>query len=71
MVPLVHAAERAGNLPWAFVEMADGLYQRTMRLIQRVMQVAFPATVVLLGCLVALVVLSFFLPLVQLVTELA
>jgi type II secretory pathway component PulF len=71
MLPLVHAAERAGNLPWALVEMAESLYQRTMRLIQRVMQVVFPATVVLLGCLVAIVVVSFFLPLVQLISELA
>src|SRR5262245_6477673 len=71
MLTLVHAAERAGNLPWALVEMAESLYQRTMRLIQRVMQVVFPATVVLLGCLVAIVVVSFFLPLVQLISELA
>jgi type II secretory pathway component PulF len=71
MLPLVHAAERAGNLPWALVEMADSLYLRTVRLIQRIMQVVFPTIVVLLGCLVALVVISFFLPIVKLITELA
>jgi type II secretory pathway component PulF len=71
MLPLVHAAERAGNLPWALIEMADSLYQHTMRHIQRIMQVVFPITVVLLGLLVALVVISMFLPLVNLISELA
>ena len=31
MVPLVKAAERAGNLPWAMAELAEHLAQRTAR----------------------------------------
>ncbi len=71
MVPLVHAAQRAGNLPWALAELADTIYQRTVRAIQRVMQVLFPLTVICLGLVVGFFVIALFLPLIKLITELS
>jgi type II secretory pathway component PulF len=71
MLPLLRTAERAGNLPWALMEMADSLYQHTMRLIKSIMQVVFPVIVVALGVLVGLVVVSLFIPVVKLITELS
>jgi type IV pilus assembly protein PilC len=71
MAPLVSSAERAGNLPWALRELADSMYQRTMRSLQRIMQVVFPASILALGMLVALVVTSIFVPLIQLISELS
>lgn len=71
MIPLVHAAERAGNLPWALAELADTLYNRTLRVIQRIMQALFPLSVVAVGLLVGYVVVALFIPLVKLVTELS
>ncbi len=71
MLPLVHAAERAGNLPWALGEMAESLYHRTFRVIQRIVQFIFPLIVILLGVLVGLIVIALFMPLVKLITELS
>jgi type II secretory pathway component PulF len=71
MLPLVRTAERAGNLPWALGEMADAMYDRTMRNLQRVVQAFFPLVVILFGALVAFIVVSMFLPLVKLITELS
>jgi type IV pilus assembly protein PilC len=71
MAPLVHAAQRAGNLPWALAELADTIYQRTVRAIQRVMQVIFPLTVICLGLVVGFFVIALFMPLIKLITELS
>jgi protein transport protein HofC len=71
MLPLVHAAERAGNLPWALTEMAELLYNRTMRLTRRLMEFVFPAVVVALGVLVAVVVVALFAPVVSITSQLA
>lgn len=71
MLPLVRTAERAGNLPWALGEMADALYDRTMRNLQRVVQAVFPFVVILFGAVVGFIVVSMFLPLVKLITELS
>jgi type II secretory pathway component PulF len=71
MVPLVQTAQRAGNLPWALGEMADVLYDRTMRNVQRIVQAVFPFVVILFGGVVGFIVVSMFLPLVKLITELS
>jgi type II secretory pathway component PulF len=71
MLPLVRAAVRAGNLPWALAEMADTLYGRTMRNLQRIVQAVFPLVVILFGGLIGFIVISMFLPLIKLITELS
>jgi type II secretory pathway component PulF len=71
MVPLLHAAERAGNLPWILAELADSLFKRTARTLHRVMQFVFPTTVVAVGAVVGIVVFSLFIPLIQLISELS
>jgi type II secretory pathway component PulF len=71
MLPLVRAAVRAGNLPWALAEMADALYHRMMRNMQRIVQAVFPFVVILFGGVVAFIVIAMFLPLVKLITELS
>ena len=70
MFPLVQAAERAGNLCWALEELAEHLARRTARRVRRLSLVLFPFPIVVLGLLVAFVVYSFFLPLVQLMEAL-
>jgi type II secretory pathway component PulF len=71
MAPFVHAAQRAGNLPWALGELGDTIYNRTIRAIQRVMHVLFPLTVICLGLIVGFFVIAFFMPLIKLITELS
>jgi type IV pilus assembly protein PilC len=71
MLPLVRTAGRAGNLPWALGEMADALYDRTMRNLQRIVQAVFPLVVILVGVVVGFIVVAMFLPLVKLITELS
>ncbi len=71
MAPLVHAAQRAGNLSWALGELADAIYNRTVRTIRRLMQVFFPVTVICLGVVVGFFVIALFMPLIKLITELS
>jgi type IV pilus assembly protein PilC len=71
LAPLVQAAERARNLPWALAELADYLSGRAARLLQRISQVVFPTSVVAIGALVGVMVGAMFLPLVALLTELS
>jgi type IV pilus assembly protein PilC len=71
MVPLIRAAERSRNLGWALGELGDSLSGRAARLLRRSSLALFPAAVVAVGVLVALMVLGMFLPLVKLISELA
>jgi type II secretory pathway component PulF len=71
LAPLVQAAERARNLPWALAELADYLSGRAARFLQRISQVVFPTSVVAIGALVGVMVGAMFLPLVALLTELS
>jgi len=70
MVPLVHAAERARNLPWALEEAGDSLVRGATRLVQRVSAVLGPLAVAMMGVFVALIALVVFIPLVTILTEL-
>jgi type IV pilus assembly protein PilC len=67
MVPLLHTAERAGNLPWALAEIADVLGQRAVRRVQRFSLVFFPVPIVGVGVIVGVVVIGFFQPLITLI----
>ena len=71
MLPLLHTAERTGNLPWALRELAESIHTHTMRLVQRTVQAVFPCVVVLFGIVVGVVVVALFVPLVALITNLA
>lgn len=71
MVPLVHAAERAHNLPWALVELGDMLTNRTVRAMRRLSQVLSSLFVVALGALVGFIVIGIFMPLIEIITRLA
>jgi type II secretory pathway component PulF len=71
MVPLVKAAERAGNLPWALTELGGVLAQRLARRVHRLGLILSPVPVVGAGVLVGLIALGFFMPLIKLIDGLA
>lgn len=71
MVPLLEAAGRARNVPWALTEMGEHLAARAVRLLQRFSLALSPATVAVLGLVVGLLVVAMFVPLVAVITELA
>lgn len=66
-VPLLHAAEHAGNLPWALRSIAQRDVGRDRFRWRARLGVLFPVGVVLLGLLVAWIVIGLFLPLVKLI----
>jgi type II secretory pathway component PulF len=68
---ILTAAARAGNLPWAMREVAEGNRRRFAYRTQALLQVFFPAVVVALGIVVLLVAVSVFLPLIGLIQGLA
>jgi len=70
MAPLVRAAERARNLPWALTELGEALAARAARRARQLSLAVFPAAVVAVGVLVGLMVAGMFLPLVKLISEL-
>jgi type II secretory pathway component PulF len=65
------AAERAGNLPWALEEMADSAIRRQAYRLQLLVQILYPAAIILLGTLVAFVVIGLFAPLLSLIQGLS
>lgn len=69
MLPLVQAAQRADNLPWALAELGDNLNRRLVRQVQRLTMIAFPLLVVAAGVIVGLFVLGYFLPLIELISK--
>jgi type II secretory pathway component PulF len=71
MAPLVRAATRARTLPWALAELGDHLGGRAFRLVRRLSLVIGPVLVVAIGVVVGFVVLSMFMPLIQLLTGLS
>jgi type II secretory pathway component PulF len=71
MAPLVHAAERAHNLPWALTELGDVLGRRLVRNTQRLIMILFPLTVLAVAVLVAFVAYAMFVPLLQLMEGVA
>ncbi|MEM6331022.1 MAG: type II secretion system F family protein [Planctomycetota bacterium] len=69
--PLLHAAERAGNLPWALYGLADQANSRSATRWQLALHTAFPAVIIALGLVVGWVVIGLFVPLVTLISRLA
>jgi type IV pilus assembly protein PilC len=64
---VLEAAQRTGHLHWAMREMADSSRRRHVYRAQLWMQVLFPAAVVLVGCVIGFLVISYFLPLIRLI----
>ncbi len=71
MAPLVRAAERARNLPWALTELGNNLASRAVWLRRRLSLFLFSTSVVLVGLLVGFMVVGMFMPLVKLISEIA
>jgi type IV pilus assembly protein PilC len=71
LVPLVQAAERAQNLPWALAELGETLGDRTVRGLRRLSQFLSPLCVSAIGLLVGVIVLGMFMPMIALITSLA
>lgn len=71
MAPLVRAAERAQNLPWALAELGDLLATRAVRLTRQVSLALFPTAVFLIGIVIGVFVIGMFIPLIHLISELA
>ena len=67
---VLSAAERVGNLPWAMHELADANERRAIYRIETVMAIGMPIVILLLGCMVAVIVIGWFMPLVALITNL-
>ena len=68
---VLSAAERAGNLPWAAREMADALERRSTHRIRVLGLFLQPITLSMLGGLVLFAALSYFLPLIAVLSRLA
>lgn len=70
MAPLVQAAERLRNLPWALAQLGEQRIARTVQAIRRLSMLASPATVFGVGLLVGFTVLAMFIPLLDLMESL-
>lgn len=70
MVPLVQAAERLGNLPWALGELSTSLANGMIRRLRRLSILIFPLVLIAVGSLVAFLALGMFLPLIDLMARL-
>jgi type II secretory pathway component PulF len=67
---LLESARRAGNLPWALRELADGSARRLGYRLQAIGQIALTLLLLTLGAFVGLVAVAYFLPLVRLIESL-
>ena len=68
---VLQAAQRVGNLPWAMQEMADSARRRFFYKLQAIVQAVFPAVLICFGVAVMFIVVSLFLPLVELIKRMA
>jgi general secretion pathway protein F len=68
---LLDSARRAGNLPWALKELADGSARRLEYRLQVIGQIFFTLTLLALGVLVGFLAIAYFSPLVMLIQRLA
>jgi type IV pilus assembly protein PilC len=71
MAPLVQTAERVGNLDWVLAELGENLANRTVRILRRLTMVLSPLVVFVIGLMIGFIVISMFVPLVNLLTGLS
>ncbi len=70
MVPLVQAAIKLQNLPWALEELGELQARRTAAAVERFCMGVFPICIMLVAVVVAFMAISVFLPLVALLETL-
>ncbi len=70
-VEVLGSAASVGNLAWALRELAESCERRLAFRIQAAIQTLFPLAVVLVGLVIGLFAVAYFLPLVNLIGELA
>jgi type IV pilus assembly protein PilC len=70
-VALLKTAERAGNLPWTFRQIAMRREKRAVYRLASALQVFYPVVILLLGSFIGFFVISLFIPLVKLIEGLA
>ncbi len=68
---VLHSAAAVGNLAWALSELADTIERRLATRAHAIVQTLFPLAVAALGALVFTLAVAYFMPLVQLITELS
>ncbi len=68
---VIRSAGAVGNLSWALSELADTIERRLAARANVLVQTFFPLAVVMLGVVVFFVAVGYFIPLVQLITELS
>jgi type II secretory pathway component PulF len=68
---VIRSAGAVGNLSWALTELADTIERRLAARAHTLVQTIFPLAVVMLGVVVFILAIAYFIPLVQLITELA
>lgn len=65
------AAERASNLPWALDMLASAIEQRQVFRIRSATEVLQPLMLIPIGLLIAVICISFYMPLVKLLHDLS
>ena len=68
---VLSAAQRTGNLDWALEEMADSALRRQAYRVQVLIAIVFPFVLLAIGFVVAVIVISLFLPLIALIQGLS
>lgn len=68
---LLKTAEKAGNLPWTFRQIAARREKRAVYRLASALQVIYPIVILLLGSFIGFFVISLFIPLVKLIEGLA
>lgn len=71
MAPLVQAAERMQNLPWALTELGQHLFNQVMRRARRVSLVAFLVALGGVGLFAGFLAIGLFMPMVGLLEALS
>jgi type II secretory pathway component PulF len=68
---LLKTAERAGNLPWTFRQIAARREKRAVYRLATALQLIYPIIILMLGSFVGFFVISLFIPLVRLIEGLS
>ncbi len=64
---LLFTAQQVGNLPWTLRTIADRRQRRAVYRLAAMLQVLYPAAILMLGAFIAFVVVALFIPLVKLI----
>jgi type II secretory pathway component PulF len=68
MIPLVEAAQRAQNLPWALNELGKSQSSRAAKLLERASVLLAPLVLISIGVVVGYFVVGAFIPIVAVIT---